>query len=410
MRAMTNLKPLMTLVALFLLASCSIEPPLRLPAQNVALDRQAVEIRVEAIWENPDWGYEFLYGWEQADVDLYGPAEYEDPKDFELRLYFLGENPDAEHTRVTPSLMRSNFYRSMFYYGYHDILMWSNIYTKDNTQSVLIDERLDEVNASVTRNSSAPALVSALQKHLAPNRAFMYNQPEIFYSAYYKNLHVTPNPDDYDYYDEQNQCYVKRCDLKGSPLVYIYLLQVVIRNNEGRIKGINSGAVVSGVSDSVNVNYGNTSRNSSSLLFDLGVKRTKVVPEGYLNQHHSGFLSQCQLNETVDVLGGRFTTYGLCGMKGYLQEPSRFYNGTEPENKNLVAIDFTFKNDRDSIITFDLGDQMKNTCHGGVLTIEVDASDIPLPTNPNGGGGGGGSGFDPYIENYGDTVMTEITM
>lgn len=391
------------------LISCSIEPPLRLPVQNVRFDRQAVEVRVDVIWENPSWGYEFLYGWEEADIAAFGPAEYVKPEDYELRLYFLGERADAPHTRVAQGIMHKDHFRSLFNYGYHDILAWSNIHTDDNTQAVLINESLASVDATVTRNNSAPALGSHLRNYLSSSQATIYNQPEVFYSAYLQNLHITPDPNDYDFYDEASQCWVKQADMPGAPLVYIYLLQVVLRNNDGRIKGVNTGAAMTGITDSVNVNYGTTSQHYTSLLFDLGIKHNRVVDEGYLRRHHSGFQSQCQLGEKVDVLGGRITTYGLCGMKGFLQERSSKYAGQCPDNQNLVAIDFMFKNDADSIVTFDISNQLKNTCHGGVLTIEFDASDIPIPSNPH-GGGSGGSGFDPYIENYRDTTITEIPM
>ncbi len=391
-----------------ILASCSIEPPLYLPAQNVSIDRQAVEVEVELVWENPDWEYEFLYGWETPDVQTYGPAHYEEPTDFELRSYFLGEHADAPHVRVSSSVMHGKTYRSLFAYGYHDILVWSNIHTPDNTQTVLIDEQMEDVNASVTRNNSAPALGQALQQLLPPFQAAVFNQPDIFYSAQMRNLHITPNPEDYDYYDETNKCWVKKAEMPGAPLVYIYLLQVVIRHNDGKITGVNSGAALAGVTDQTRVNDGQTSLSSTSLLFDLNMKRAKVVNEGYLRPHHSTFVSGCQLGETVDVLGGRITTYGLCGQKGYLQEPSSLYAGTCPDNKNLVAVDFAFRNGRDSIITFDLTRQLQHTCHGGVLTIELDAANVPIPVNPT--PAPGGSGFDPYVENYTDSIVHEFDM
>ena len=400
---------LLTLASALSLISCSIEPPLHLPAQNVSIDRQAVEIEVELIWENPYWEYEFLYNWEALDVATYGPADYEDPADFELRSYFLGENPDAAHTRVNASVMYGNYYRSLFNYGYHDILVWSNIHTPDNTQSVIIDETPASIDASVTRNNSANALSMALQEKLTASMATIHNMPEIFYSAYLRNLHITANPDDYDYYDEVNKCWVKKAKMPGAPLVFIYLIQVVIRNNEGKITGVNTGAALAGITDQTNVNTGQTSLSNTSLLFDLNMKKGKIVTEGYVKPHHSGFQSACKPGEVVDILGGRITTYGLCGQKGYVQEKSSLYTGSCPENQNLVAIDFEFKNGRDSVITFDLTPQLQRTCHGGVLTIELDASKITIPVNPN-APASGGSGFDPYIENYTDSIVHEFDM
>lgn len=399
----------LSLVLALTLSSCSIEPPLHLPGQSLIVDRQAVETQVEAIWENPNWEGEFLPGWEAADEKTYGPIYYETPEDYELRLYYLGEDADAPHTRVTSAIMHGNSFRSLFNYGYHDILVWSNIHTPDNSQSVLIEESPQVVNASVTRNNSAALLSLALQKHMPAFEATIYNMPEIFFSAYLQNLQVTPNPEDYDYYDEKNQCWVKKVNMPGCPLVYIYLVQVVLRNNRGRITGVNSGAALSGVTDSTNVNYGNSSFHSSSLVFDMGLKRNKTVTAEYCQPHHSTFLSKCTPGEIVDVLSGRVTTYGLCGQQSYLQEKSSLYKGSRPDNKNFIAVDFSFKNGRDSVITFPVTEQMQHTCHGGVVTIEVNVDDIPIPVNPN-PQPSGGSGFDPYVEEYKDTTVYEFGM
>lgn len=405
----TMLALIMSLTLPLALTDCSIEPPLHLPGQKVTIDRQAVEIRVEVIWQNPYWGFEFLYAWEDPDIAAYGPAHYEDPEDYELRMYYLGQQPNTPHTNVTASSMQTRYFRSMFYYGYHDILVWSNIHTPDNTQTVLIDEAMDEVKGSVTRNNSAQKLYAELNKYVGSQRATIFNQPDIYYSAYMRNLEISPDTTKYDYYDYANKCWVKKANMPGAPLVYIYLIQVVLRNNnDHRITGVASGAV-SGVTDSVNVTYGNSSTHNTSMIFELNMKRNKVVTEEFLREHHSTFKSQCTQGEIVDVLGGRFTTYGLCGQRSYIEDSLSLYSGLCPDNQNLVAIDFEFRNGRDSIMVFDLTKQMQHTCHGGVLTIELDASKIPIPVNPN-PTPGGGSGFDPYVEDYKDSVVHEFDM
>lgn len=393
----------------FLLAACTIEPPLYLPGKVVGVDRQAVEIEVTAVWENPEWEDEFLYGWEASDIATFGPVEYEPPIDYELRLYYIGDSPDSPHKQVTPGTIRDDYFRSMFLFGYHDILLWSNIYTPDFTQSVIIQENLNEVRATVTPNSGASDFAAALTPYVGPDRAKVFHQPEVFYSAYTQNFYVSPDTLDYDYYDHKNLCWVKRCELTSAPLVYMYLLQVVLRNNDGRITGANLGAAISGITDTTSVNYGTTSDHTGTVHFDLGAMRKKVATPSYVAEHHSGFRSQCQAGDKVDVLGGRFTTYGLCGMQGYLSEKSRVYNGSQPHNRNVVAVDFAFRNGRDSIVTFDITPQLHRTCHGGVLTVEVDASEIPMPYNPN-PKPSGGSGFDPWIENYEDSIMYDFDM
>lgn len=403
---------LVSLLAMFVsmtFVSCEIEPPLYLPAQDVRLERAALDLKVDAVWENPYWESEFLYGWTAADISNYGPVIYESPYDYAVRIYFKGEQPNGEHISFNPATMEEgNYFRSVFVYGYHDVLAFSNIYTPDNTQSVIISENLQSVHATVSRNSTTSAFSNVLAYHLGMTPSIIYNQPDIFFSAYLQDLHVTADPADYDYFDDVKKCWVKKVDMPSGPLVYIYLVQVVLRNNDGRITGINNGMALSGVTDYINVNTGFTSNRMSSVHMDMGALRKKVVDAGYLATHHSGFNSKCTLGETVDVVGGRLTTYGLCGMQGFLQNRSSHYSGQYPDNQNLLAIDFNFKNGIDSMVVVDVSSQMKRTCHGGVLTIELDAKDIPIPHNPT--PPSGGSGFDPWIENYRDSIVHEFGM
>lgn len=399
----------LTAIIVMIVTSCAIEPPLYLPGQDIIIDRQAVDIKIEAVWENPYWESEFLYGWTPNDIKSYGDVVYEAPYDYEARLYFNGQEPNSPHISATPAtIIEGKFFRTMYVYGYHDVLAWSNIYTPDHTQSVIISEDLQNVHATVSRNNSTSAFSNALSYHLGMTPSIIYNQPDIFFSAFLHDLHVTENPTDYDYYDEARHCWIKRVEMPAGPLVYIYLIQVVLRNNDGRITGISNGAALSGITDYICVNTGTTSNRQSSVHMDMGVLRKKVVDEGYLAQHHSGFKSKCTLGEAVDVIGGRLTTYGLCGMPGYLQNQSSHYSGLFPDNQNLVALDLSFKNGCDSIVMVDVSKQVQHTCHGGVVTIELDAKDIPTPNNPT--PTTGGSGFDPYIENYRDSIVHEFGM
>ena len=51
---------------------------------------------------------------------------------------------------------------------------------------------------------------------------------------------------------------MKKIDTELKPLVYIYLVQIVLLNNDGRIKGINGNAAMSSMASLTNVNTGHT--------------------------------------------------------------------------------------------------------------------------------------------------------
>lgn len=406
------------LFVLFALSSCTIDPPLHLPAEDITLRFPMVRVDVEAVWGNPDWEEEFLYQWDENDIEHYGEMTYPEPIDYQLRRYYLGDEPDMPHTQVLSAFMSSSVYRSQFDYGYHDLLVWSNIHNAEHVQTITLQETLESVDASTNAVNSGGA--SKFADMLAKARAVraasprdvprVYNQPDIFYSAYHRNLHVTDNPADYDFYDDVLLSYVKRLQMELQPLVYIYAVQVILRNNNGKITGASDGAAISGLADGVNVNYGRTTDADINVQFDLGMKYGLRVTPRFATPLRSGVQLKAAVGETVDVLGGRLTTFGLCGMKGYADSRSQvLYAGTHPDNLNHIAIDFKFRNDADSIITYDITSQLQNQSHGGVITIEVDVNDIPLPYNPD-PHPGGGSGFDPYIKDYEDGENHEIEM
>ena len=89
-------------------------------------------------------------------------------------------------------------------FGYYDLLFWSNIDSPTMSQVLQIDESdINEVTATttVTRGllrDSDPLAVTGL-----------FNQPEIFYSAYERDIHISRNKEDYDYFDEEEGVLVK---------------------------------------------------------------------------------------------------------------------------------------------------------------------------------------------------------
>lgn len=387
------------------LATSCIEPPLHLPAQEVKIEMSIDLVVLNNVWNlESDWEHYWYYGWDNMDRDLWGDIAYPTPTSYEARRYFLGEKPGGPHTNVDPFTVYGNSFRRTYEFGYYDILLWSNIDSKDGTQVVTINESdLEDVKASttVTRGmtrvqsvvgaGSSTKLLTGSDPDSTVVVTGLYNQPEIFYSAYPRDIYISEHAEDYDYYDEQEKCWVKQlhCDL--NPNVYIYLVQVIIRHNDGRIVGCSGDNAISSFASGISVNTGHT-WDSPALVYFGSRYKAKAEYEG----------------EQVDIIGGKFTTFGLCDMPSYNEtKPSRIYNGGRKDLKNYLYVDLTFLNGVQGTLQADVTEQCQKQAHGGVITVIIEATEIDVPPSPD--PGKTGSLFIPTVEDY-DEVVYEVQL
>ena len=387
------------------MATSCIEPPLNLPAQEVKIEMSMDLVVLDNVWNlEAEWEEYWYYGWDNIDRELWGDIGYPRPTSYEARRYFLGSKPHAPHTNVDPFTVYGNSFRRTYEFGYYDILLWSNIDSKDGTQVVTIDESdLDDVKASttVTRGMTriqSVAGITSMTKLLTgsdPDSTVvvtgLYNQPEIFYAAYPRDIFISEKPEDYDYYDEKEKCWVKQLHSDLNPEVYIYLVQVIIRHNDGRIIGCSGDNAISSFASGTSVNTGHT-WDSPVLVYFGSRFKSKADYEG----------------EQVDIIGGKFPSYGLCDMPSYNDtKPSRFYQGGRPDLRNYLYVDLTFRNGAQATLQADVTEQCQKQAHGGVITVIIDAMDIDIPPSPT--PSGPGSLFIPSVEDY-DEVVYDIQL
>ena len=367
--------------SLFTLSSC-IEPPLELPAEEIMIELPAVmtEVKLDVVWNvNVDWATQWHYPWDHTDDELFGKLEYPMPTNYEVRRYFIGEEPGLPHTLAGMDgfTIYDTKFRRTYEFGYYDLLLWSNIDSEDNTQVVEINEdNLEEVTATTTITRSA-----SLHTRADDDRpTALYNQPEVFYSAYKKDIHISRNFDEYDYYDEEEGIWVMEIEAKPIPLVYIYLVQIIIYNNEDEsIKGINGDCAISAMANGTSVNTGHTSNTPCMVYFNTRMKKDIDVK-----------------GRTADVIGGKLTTYGLCDMEGYEPGSRAQYSGSRSELPNYLYVEYNMSGGTVQTVRYDVTEQCQSQCHGGLITIEIDAHDIPNPASEP----GAGSIFNPVVEDY----------
>ena len=391
--------------SLLTLQSC-IEPPLKLPAEEVLVDLPVVQVDLDVVWNlDIDWETDWRYGWDSIDKQLWGDIEYPIPSNYEVRRYFLGPQPHVPHTNVDAFTIYTNRFRRTYEFGYYDLLLWSNIDSDDGTQVVTIDEsNIDETTASttvtrgMTRVSNSTTITTGTTLLTGTSNSTvvtgLFNQPEIFYSAYPRDIFISRNKEDYDYFDEVERCWVKQIDCLLDPLVYIYLVQVIIYNNKNGkiITGSTGDNAISSFATGTSVNTGHTWNKPGLVYYGSRFKKGIDID-----------------GRSADIIGGKFTTYGLCDMDCYhLTKDSLYYTGSRRDLRNYLYVDLTFYNGATATLQADVTEQCWRQHHGGIITVIIDANDFDIPPGPGPGPsptpGGPGSLFIPTVEDYDEVV------
>ena len=316
-----------------------------------------------------DWEDEWYYGWDDTDRELFGEIGYEEPASFCLRRYYTAKVPYAPHTEVQRHTFSGKSFTAKYSWGYWDLLAWNDITTIDGIQSLIFDEEttLDSVIAYTNQTMHS-------SRYQAPKYTRSFYQPEQLFAGYDQAEEI--NRDLIGFvWDEERQAYVKDIDLTLEPATYIYLTQVIIHHNRGRITGCDGNGNLSGMARSVNLN--------------TGVSGTDPITVHYSVRYKTG----CKkLDESVDIIGGRLLSFGMCGVNpNRIPKTQKSY---DDGMRHYLDVDMQFNNGYDSTFVFDVTDQVRQRYKGGVITVELDADNIDIPSRT------GGSGFDAVVEDY----------
>lgn len=372
------------------LASCQREPPLHLHESggDITFDVPFVDLDLKVIWDylfnyetEYDWQSEWYYGWDDTDLTLFGPIGYTEPSVFEIRRYFTKDVAFGPHSEPDKYHINGHYLSGRYDFGFWDILAWNDIQTPDGVQSIHIDETstYDYVTAFTgqTMNST---------RYNAPRYTRSFYQPEELFAGYEAGINVNHNLDGFEY-DEARKCWVRHLEMQLQPVTYIYLLQVILHNNNrsGRkVTAIDGVANLSSMARSVNLNTGVTGPDAITVNFNMRMKYDKTAKN----------------NETVDIIGGKVLTFGIPNLNPY-KLSTRAYaeslakvNEADKGNHHYLDVKMQFINGMDSTLVFDVTDQVRRLYRGGVITIDLDMDKVPLPYRP------GGSGFDAVVKDF----------
>lgn len=368
-------RSLASCAALLLLLSCQVEPELRLHRDHqVRIDLELDGMDLDSYWNygDYDWHSEWLYGWDMDDRRLFGPLDYAVPETFNLRRYLLSDDGKGVHTDVKPDYMKGRSHMCTFRGGSYDLLTWNDIVTLDGVQSLVFDERSSLQQVTATTNLTK---VKVKNQYPGTKSGYASHMPEILYSGMRKDVSFS-EPED----SCMTGVWVHPVSLVLRPVTYIYLTQVILRNNRGRVQGVDGGANLTGMAAGVNLNTGMNGGEAVAVHFPVRFKKGA--------------------GDREDMVGGRLVTFGLCETC-----PDRLTKADEvpPSLRNYLEIDMYFANGCDSTFVFDVTDRVRRLYKGGVITVELDVDGIRMPTRP------GGSAFDAVVKDPDDSFV-EIDM
>ena len=354
-----------------LLLCCIPEPPLHLfDGGDVTIDLPMVKLELDAYWDYElydsvtSWRDEWYYGWDEIDQQIFGEIGYSEVNDFCLRRYFTGTAPLMPHTSVLSNTINGNSFQGKYTWGFWDILVWNDIKTPDGVQSLNFDEKtsLDYVTAYTN-----PSMVATRAE-----RTFF--QPEELFSAYEQGIEISRDLKGFEY-DPIIGVYVKKLNLLLEPITYIYLTQVILHNNRGKIVGVDGIGRLSGFAKKTVVNTGVAGDDEFITVY-----------------YDTRFKTNCNMEgEPVDVVGGRLLTFGIGG-----QNANRIKYRNEVKDKMPHYLDVTmqFRNGVDSTFVFDVSEKVRRRWKGGVITVELDMDTISIPSR------NGGSAFEAVVKDY----------
>ena len=387
-----------------LFTSCIRDPWLHLydTGEEIDIDIPIVDLELEVLWKYEigynityDWKLEWCYGWDEKDKELFGEIGYTEPTVFNLRRYFTGPKSGAPHTSVQRHKLYEPFFHGEFDWGFWDILVWNEVYTLDGVQSLHFDEStsLDYVTA-YTNPSMHPS------RYQAPRYTNSFWAPEALFAAYDVGTEINKDLEGFDY-DEERNIYVKKLDMTMLPITYIYLVQVILHNNKGCIVAVDGNANLSGMARTTTLNTGVAGEDPVTIYFNTRMKYDMpLMPYDSLTCADPKAFAPDTV-ERVDIVGGRLLSFGLCNQAG--NRVSRADELTDKYN-HYLDVTMQFNNGMDSTFVFDVTQKVRERYKGGVITVELNVDDVPIPKRS------GGSGFNAVVKDYEDGGTWEFDM
>lgn len=317
-------------------------------------------INVDQMWQT-DWRSKWRVDWDEA---KYGPLGYTAPDAFRL-CYFH----QATRSLLGDLLFAGNHARLNLDYGAYDFLIYNHDY-----QGNVVTETQDWSSLSVT---SHPDPYLALPDSIALSGQ-PHEMPEQMFSVFAQGARVSDNIDEYEYLPGEN-LYLHRMDEQLQPLTHIYLVQVELENNQGRVSNC-GGFVVDGMASQADIITRQPSATPAAYFFGALFQDSAPLASRPYNRSKA---AESRAPERKTLIGGRLLTFG------------------QTEQRNMLYICLAYSNGSRRWVMLDITDRMAELPRGGVIDITLSVDDHPplTPVAPSTGTGG----FDVNVGGWDNT-------
>ena len=375
---------------------------LYLRVDTTEISVEMYDIRLDLLW-GIDWETEWQYTWNESAAD-FGTIGYTKPELIKGTIYNVDRATgkryssffkifDSNGGRV--SLTAGSVYDMLFYnFGTE----YTSFYQSDDYETYTASTRVSSQSSWIRTRAES----DTSEKPDSSKTYVDYNQPDELFGSLATDLAISEDPSTYEKeYDEYgNVSYIYKVDAALRPYSFIYMFQVVLLNNTND-KGENiftgaKGFTITGLAQGVDLFTRKTFNNTISVSTD------NVKP---MQNHDDVRLDDGTIIENADILAGRVITWGLPGIVPI--ETTKAGTKAVELDKNYIGVGMTLRNGYTYTVTKDITEQMHNKPAGGVITIYIDANDVPeevINQRPQSTGGG----FNASVEDWANEVNREV--
>lgn len=347
----------------------------------LSIDVSVYDIQLDLLW-GVDWQTKWQYLWDES---LYGPIGYTEPTGVRANVYAINE-ASQRIKYTTRNLPKEGGQVSLTTNQTYDMVFFNN-----DTEYILFSTDDSTYYYATTRGNTKASYTRSYAN---------YNQPDQLFGTYLHDLYVTDDPEAYQVETTPDGSLIYVFDVEASltPYTYIYLCQVMLLNNEDdagkRINGA-EGVTISGLAGGVDLFTRTTDSTHIVAITQDDIKplqenRDLTLPNG--------------TNVEADIFATRIMTWGLPGINP--MEHTR----TPILTKDSVhmAVGLKLRNGTVYPLQQNITEQMQQHPTGGVITLIIDAAEIPdsiIGEKPKPGGG-----FDASVDNWENEIEADIVI
>lgn len=312
-------------------------------------------VRLSVSFKNPDldllwgedWKTEWQYDWDSSDT-TYGTLGYSTPEIIKGTIYNLDANTGKRYNSFFKLFGLMDNPATLPAGGKYDMLLYNT-----DTENIIFQasDDFEKYTASTTITPFGFDSLGVPYKHL--------DEPDELLGALVAGVDLSkPSTDSME------------IDVELNPYSIIYLIQVVILNNDDdqEMQAIGaSGITITGLSQGVDL-FTRKTFDKTILITTEDIKP--------LQNHANVRLEDGTVVENADILAARMLTWGLPGINP--MEPVKDGSKAAVVNQNFIGIEVTLRNGRPYTVSYEITEQLRNKPAGGVLTVSVDLKNITL--------------------------------